>query len=45
MIVKNNILIRDRHINRPYISVIFPSRKRVDLLQKTLTSIFSLANP
>jgi len=45
MIVKNNILIRDRHINRPYISILLPTRKRVDLLQKTLTSIFSLANP
>jgi hypothetical protein len=45
MIVKNNILIRDRHINRPYISILLPTRKRVDLLQKSLTSIFSLANP
>jgi hypothetical protein len=38
------IIERTRKHTHPYISVIFPSRKRVELLNETLYSIFSLAD-
>ena len=38
------IIERTRKHTKPYISVIFPSRKRTELLNETLYSIFSLAD-
>jgi len=42
--VKNKMIF-SRKKNNKLISVILPSRKRLDLLQKTLDSIYSLADP
>jgi hypothetical protein len=41
----NHIIERTRKHNRPHISVIIPSRKRPEMLNETLYSIYSLANP
>jgi hypothetical protein len=41
----NNIIERTRKHNKPYISIIMPSRKRPEMLNEALYSIYSLANP
>ena len=38
------IIERTRKNDKPHISVIFPSRKRVEMLNETLYSIYSLAD-